>query len=436
MKDDILAQSALNSKGQNGYNSGVENERVIYPAIVVPYGTNDNTEQGRIRARIVSLDDNGNIIGKSSSGNEENYNGYSGRDRDVKDNQLVLCIPLLPQFFYVKPQVGEMVYVILENPKDNTSPRYWIGPIISSKLKLKYQSYEDASRIFEDATYIPNLKLSNFTGLSSIFPEESDVALQGRGDSDLILKNRELLLIAGKLQEDAFALNTESPSYLRLKQITSSSQQNLPINFDDPTHNIDAQINKTIDGKFKGVIIVQDIKSLLELVNDENIYQEKGQTIAWAKQQIANLKLRYKLWTFTTNVSEFKTMASDYTITASINPQLPGSNEAILKKYSQASLTSTNINIYSPRGKFRGESIKAFEISEDLKSFGSFADTLHPSVFGDETIRVLDLIIRLLLEHIHTPQMPLLTNPVSDELKKYTVDGLLQSLISNHIRIN
>jgi hypothetical protein len=107
-----------------------------------------------------------------------------------------------------------------------------------------------------------------------------------------------------------------------------------------------------------------------------------------------------------------------------------------LKKYSQGTLISTNINIYSPRGKFRGNDIKPFEINSDLKSFGKISDTLHPLIFGDESIKLFDLIIRLLLDHIHTPQMPLLQTAISDELKKYTVDGKLQNLISNHIRIN
>ena len=108
----------------------------------------------------------------------------------------------------------------------------------------------------------------------------------------------------------------------------------------------------------------------------------------------------------------------------------------MLQKYSQATLVSTNINIYSPRGKFRGEDIKNFEKNTDLKSFGGVADSLHPAIFGDESIRLFDIIIRMLLTHIHTPEMPPLQTALSDELKKYTVEGYLQNLLSNHFRIN
>ena len=80
--------------------------------------------------------------------------------------------------------------------------------------------------------------------------------------------------------------------------------------------------------------------------------------------------------------------------------------------------------------------LKNFEKNADLKSFGEFADTLHPAIFGDEVVRLFDIIIKLLLTHIHTPQMPLLTTALADELKKYTVDGYLQNLLSYHVRIN
>ena len=80
--------------------------------------------------------------------------------------------------------------------------------------------------------------------------------------------------------------------------------------------------------------------------------------------------------------------------------------------------------------------MKNFEINEDLKSFGKLADSLHPAIFGDESIKLFDLIIRFLLSHTHQPQNPPLNTSVSDEIKSYTVTGQLQNLLSNHIRIN
>jgi hypothetical protein len=107
-----------------------------------------------------------------------------------------------------------------------------------------------------------------------------------------------------------------------------------------------------------------------------------------------------------------------------------------LKTFSQANIQSSNINIYSPIGKFRDQNLAKFEVNENLKSFGNLADLLHPAVFGDELIKLLDLIIRVLLTHIHTPQNPLLPTPDSETLLGYTVSGELQNIISNTVRIN
>jgi hypothetical protein len=440
-KQDLISNSASGRVGQ-GNSSYLSDSRIIYPAIVVPDGTNDSSEQNRIRARIVSIDEEtGKIKGKKSSFNEENYNNYSGKDRTILDEDLVLCIPLIPQFFHVKPQPGEMVFVLMENPKDSSSVRYWIGPIINSQLKLNYQGYEDAVKIFNKTSFISNPKKDNSTILNALLPGPSDVAVQGRNDADLILKNKELMLVAGKFEDyKNFIINTEHLSFLRLQQINNETQvqQNRP-----PTiikHKITAEISKDKDENFVGTIIVTNVNkktnqpySELQLVNNSNSYKDKNFTVNWLNEQISQSKRKYPNWQFVSKSPEFKS----YPVLYNLNNNLPSTNnESVLKKYSQASITSTNINIYSPRGKFRGNDIKSFELNSDLKSFGSFSDTLHPAVFGDELVRVLDLIIRTLLNHIHTPQSPLLSNALSDELKSYTVDGNLQNLISNHIRIN
>jgi hypothetical protein len=438
-KDDLLAQRALQNSGQGNYGSEIESNRIIYPAIVVPYGTNDNSEQNRIRARIVSLEDDGKIKGKSSSANEENYNNYSGKDRGITDNMLVLCVPLLPEFFHVRPQVGEMVFVIMENPKNNTGVRYWIGPIVSSKLKLKYQSYEDSAKIFNKTNFISTTKIGSSIELSKVFPEDSDVAIQGRNDADLILKNREALLIAGKFSSQNFDINIECPSYLKLKQFDNTNTEIIStVTSTNIINSINVDIKIDTNSRFAGTIIIKEVKNNFELKNETNTYINRDQTVVWLNEKIKEAKEKYKNWSFASTTEEFKNLPANYNIisTPSITAPPLIDNQNLLKKYSQATLISTNINIYSPRGKFRGDDIKPFEKNADLKSFEKISDSLHPVTFGDENIRVLDLIIRLLLDHIHTPEKPLLQTSLSEELKKYTVDGWLQNLISNHIRVN
>jgi len=313
---DDLSKSLLESSGQGVFSEGNQRSRNIYPAIVV--NISDPLEQNRIIARIVNLDKDGNILG--------------GRDRDVPDSKLPMCMPFGPEHIHVRPLVGEMVMIFLENPSDNSAPRYWSGPIITSKLKLKTQEYKESVKIMDYTDFAVNKSTKNNPKTATLFPEQADVAIQGRDDADLILRPKEATLIAGKFKPNTTDQNTETPSYVKLKQISNSS----------------------------------------------------------------------------------------------------GS----LKNFSQATIVSTNVNIYSPLGKFRGSDLKRFETNPNLSSFGDLAGTLHPVVFGDELLKLLEVMIRFLTTHIHTPQSPPSPMPDFTTLQTYTVSGNLQKLISNHIRVN
>lgn len=318
---DKLARATLQNQGLGGgiSSSGNPGERNIYPAIVL--SNEDPLGMKRIVARIVSLDENGEING--------------GRDRETPDDELPFCVPMMPNHFHIIPIEGEMVYILLENPSDNSAPRYYMGSQINSPFKLKFQAYEEANRVFKNTRFNLNKQKDSNLETAVALPRVGDIAIQGRTDADLILRPREVYLVAGKFEKDTINLNKETPSSL-------------------------------------------------QIIQQEN----------------------------------------------------PEEEQELLTNYSQTNLTSTNINIYSVRGKFRDEALANFEINEDLKSFGDLANTLHPAVLGDELIKLLDLIVRVLLNHIHTPQNPLVPIPESDELSSYTVEGNLQRIISNHLRIN
>lgn len=320
---DKLARATLQGQGLSGgiSSSGNQSSRNIYPAIVI--SSEDPLGMKRIIARIISLDEEGQDNG--------------GRDRDTPDNELPFCVPMMPNHFHIIPIEGEMVYILLENPSDNSAPRYYMGSQINSPFKLKFQSYAEANRVFKNTNFNLNKNKDSNVEAAITIPRTGDIAIQGRTDADLILRPREVYLVAGKFDKGTTNINKTTPSNLQLIQL------------ENPDKN---------DG------------------------------------------------------------------------------EELIPVYSQGNLTSTNINLYSIRGKFRDTGIGAFEINEDLKSFGDLANTLHPAVFGDELIKLLDLIVRVLLNHIHTPQLPLLPTPESEEIASYTVEGNLQRIISNHIRIN
>lgn len=312
----------LNGKASN-IKSGLHNSNNVYPAIVVR--SDDPLEQNRIVARIVGIDDaTGQLKG--------------GRDRDIPDDKLPFCFPLTPTFFHSLPIEGEMVYVILENPDQNTSPRYWVGPIISSKFKLKYQSFKEALKLFEYSNFNLNQQLNSRPDAKKAWPTKADVGLLGRDDAKIILRPREVNISCGIFKKGTFEINIDHPSYISLKQMEFSDS---------------------------------------EREENPNLFD-----------------------------------------------------------HSSLDSMSTVINMHSPRGKYRQDNLARFEINNDLESFGELSKKLHPAVFGDELIKLLDLIIRVLLTHIHTPQNPAVPNQDTKSLQEYSIDGKLQNIISNHVRLN
>lgn len=332
-----FSESLLSMGGQDNHRGhGNVSTRLIYPAIV--RSIDDFAGQNRLKAEIVSISENGIIS--------------PGKDKDTPVDKLPICIPIQPEFLHVRPQVGECVWVMAENPSDLASPRFWWGPLITNQVKLPFQSYEDSVSIFDLNTFAkPNIA-SNPTSQNnikaiSVFPQQTDIAVQGRQDADITFSTREINLRAGKFKKDTLEINTTTPCSIQMKQV-------------DVT-----QVST-------GIIAID------------------------------------------------KLAASSF------------------KPFSQNNITSTNINIFSPEGKFKkvDPNDKEYDSNPRLKDYGEIAQRLHPAVFGDELIILLKLILQYLTNHIHTPQMPALPNPTSEELEPYLTGGKLLDLVSNTIRIN
>ncbi len=307
--DEFLKHNLINN-GQKAFSSKADSKlRNVYPAEVL--FIDDNLNQGRIKVRI------------------------DGRDKNAANiNDLPWCIPLNSTFIYSKPRVGEMVFVILEAPEENQGIRYWMGPIHRQRYQHKVEAYSSAKKIYKDTDSNSKAQISS-TDLAKLdIPKDFDVALEGRDDAWLILKPKEVRLVAGAFRKGTLQANTETPAFF------SVSQQ----------ENFDSQLK--------------------------------------------------------------------------------------IKAYSRTNVTSSVINLYSHLGKFRSESMAKFEINDDLKSLGAIAQTLSPTVKGDELIKLLDLIIRFCLTHIHTPQSPAAITALLTELSRYTVNGELQKIISSYVRIN
>lgn len=168
---------------------------------------------GRIRA--VQLIDNYDDILKSISDppwNEEK-DIWTSRDPFVFN-------PLLPYFVYSIPKADELVQVIYVNKDFQYQNQYYIQNTFSSPTATFKEFYFGGNKFTGTGMQIKNPKpLKNQDGTltdqsvhKGVFPQPGDNALLGRGSADVIVKQDEILIRAGKFKGEQLQPNVDRKS--------------------------------------------------------------------------------------------------------------------------------------------------------------------------------------------------------------------------------
>jgi len=195
----------LHDYGEGNINGKDRGDSNIYWGVVVTDASQDPSGAGRVRVRI------------------------RGLDRDIRRNDdLPWVNPLLPKFFNVSPKIGETVKVITLDRKNTRINRFFIGPVISQPNKFEFDPHFFSSRAGMDQGLLeygkpwfkdPESKIedTNWT----ILCESRDIALNGRRNQDLILRNGdkydEVIMRVGKSDPNRFTkLNKKNPGYISL----------------------------------------------------------------------------------------------------------------------------------------------------------------------------------------------------------------------------
>ena len=164
----------------------VRNRIIFYGEVI---SIIDETDGGRIKVRIPELDNR------------------------TANNDLPWCYPLLPKFFHIYPQIGEIVRIFIEDNKLTERSRYWIGSIISQPHKIGFDSKYTALATTNLALTIPEKAPSKYPDADGIYPTIDDVALVGKVNTDVILRLNEVHIRAGKhVNGDVLKLNTKNPA--------------------------------------------------------------------------------------------------------------------------------------------------------------------------------------------------------------------------------
>ena len=171
--------------------STFENTRTIYYGEVT--SIDDDTDGGRIKARI------------------------QGFDNRTSNEDLPWCYPMLPKFFHVYPQIGEVVRIFIENIKYPERSRFWLGGIISQPQKIGYDSIYTALSTTNLGLTLPEPAPTTYPDAIGVFPLKTDVAVIGKINTDVILRINEVHIRAGKHEnENILKLNTKNPAEISL----------------------------------------------------------------------------------------------------------------------------------------------------------------------------------------------------------------------------
>jgi hypothetical protein len=92
-----------------------------------------------------------------------------------------------------------------------------MGSIISQPQKIGYDGYFTALSTTNVSTISPDANPSSYPNAAGVYPSVKDVALIGRDNTDVILKEKQIQIRVGKhVIDNVLALNKENPAFIQM----------------------------------------------------------------------------------------------------------------------------------------------------------------------------------------------------------------------------
>jgi len=140
--------------------------------------------------------------------------------------------PLLPKTFQSVPKKGECVLLLFDEAGSTNGQGYYIGPIISQPQFFNNCEYDNAASLLKISKTKPISNIDKFPNSVGSFPNSGDIAVEGRGAEDIILRynegTSEINMRAGirgqasqtnyKDEIGLITFNNSDPAYIQLKR--------------------------------------------------------------------------------------------------------------------------------------------------------------------------------------------------------------------------
>ena len=264
-------------------------------------------------------------------------------DRFKTITSIPFAYPLLPKTIQTPPKEGEAVLVIFMQLGNSDADRFYIGPIISQKQYFYNEQHMGGigspTNFLSGGSSVKELDtLDKYKDMTeSAFPKKEDIALIGRKNTDVILRDNEVMIRCGIRQPGM----TNDPNLVG----------DVMFNNLDPAY---IQLDYGDKSKPKG-----------------------------GGKSVANI------------------------VAERIN--LIGKNDVVENKISP----------------------DAGKLKTDMEYLAKLMSMMHPSVYGDVLVEVLNLIIKCLITHIHpnAPEPPDMTDSMN-KLNSYPLEDILSKSVA------
>jgi|LakMenE18May11ns_1017448.scaffolds.fasta_scaffold9959649_50 hypothetical protein len=148
-------------------------------------------------------------------------------DGNIPDEELPIALPLLPKYLNIYPKINERVTVLVTaisngNQSSNSATRFWIGPWIPQPQVLKGSDYTSSFSDLPTGYIALDTSIDAKADATGIYPSKEFISIQGRNNTDITLKNKEVILRAGKfIPNKPTQFNGKDPSYIQLRYLTT-----------------------------------------------------------------------------------------------------------------------------------------------------------------------------------------------------------------------
>lgn len=177
----------------------MENNSIFFQVQILD--NQDPLMLGRVRARLITDNYQDIIKGITDPPWNEEKDIWTPRDPFIFN-------PLMPYFIYQVPKVNEMAQVIFLNKDFKYQNQYYIQNTFSSPTTTFKEFYVGGDKFTGTGMQLKTPKpLKNQDGTytdqaihKGVFPEPGDNGLLGRGSADVVVKENEVLIRAGKFR--------------------------------------------------------------------------------------------------------------------------------------------------------------------------------------------------------------------------------------------